>query len=1859
MRLLVAALAMLVICGTGIALGAQGGSEPEDPSTAAAELSEPPSQDPGVELESKRTATSDTFLLPGGARETRIYENPVNYRDAGGEWKPIEEELEEVGNGALSNGANGFDVTLPQRLGAAPVRVSANGKWLAVELIGQETEAARPEGNSAGYESSGGGTDFDLTSLANGIKDEIEIADPSQPNNFAFELSASSGLAPSISEDGAVEFRDPTGDTTFTLPAPTVTDSSPGATPAPGAVHYELESVAAGAWRLIVAVDPEWLSRPAMRWPAHIDPTVTVQGAALDCTYEGLEPGSGSWHGCGTSGYQSLFAKYSLQGGVKHRWRSALKFDLSAIPDVPLAEAKIGLYSPQAALNTTAVQLRRATKSWTSDVTWARYSNADGGTWTAPGGDFTSEGSEILTSERGSGAGWWNFSKGLAPLVEKWATGAIPNQGVILKLSDDAGCEPSCSERSLLFRSSAAASSEKPYLAATYYVRAPDNSRVVSPIEGTRTAKRLKLKAAWQVSGVTGVTFQYRETNLSGEDGGGINGTFQPIPTNLVRNAEGKSVSWPMAVTGKETEALYFDAAHASTFLSSKGDGIQVRAIFEGSESAAGYSSTVNTVVDRSPGAPRDATAPVGPGSVDLLTGNFEVSRADVSIPGFTSSLSFSRSFNSRQPGKLGDKGVLGQGWQPSVSLEEASSSSWRSIKVVNYSETIEEETFSATYAVLTGPEGGEVAFEKQGESYVTPAELSGWVLAPEGSTRFVLSSPAGDRTTFENSSGGSEYLPVSISQPGGTGNTTRMIYTLAEGKRRLSMVIAPTATGVSCPTEAEAKTHSGCHALAFTYQPASTWGAPASYGERLSKITYYAPGNGGPWEVAGYAYDSTGRLSEEWDPRISPALKEKYSYEATGQIHTLTPPGQEPWTLEYGEIEGESGTGALKAVKAPSLLSSPATAQTTIAYGVPLSGSGAPYDLSAATVSGWGEQDIPLDGTAVFPPDEVPASPPSSYARASVYYMDAEGQLVNTATPSGAGTSAPSITTTETDEHGNVIRELSAQNRLRALAAGSGSITRSHELETKRRYSADGTQMEEEWGPMHQIRLESGASAQARLHRTVQYDEGAPSQGADDAKPHLPTKETSGAAIAGQADTDQRVTETHYNWTLRKPTEAIVDPGTGHLAIRTTTVYDETSGLPVETRQPSNPSGGGSGSTKIVYYSAEALSDENAECGLKPQYANLPCKVTPAKQPGTEGQPQLLVTRIASYNQLGEPTETIESPGGNEANPQRRITVAAYDSAGRQTLKHQTGGEGSPIPYTQTLYNSTNGLPTTQKFTLCGGCDNQAVTTTYDKLGRPTTYEDADGNISSTTYDLLGRPVTTSDGKGIQTRTYDPTSGLLVKLEDSGAGTFTAAYNADGNLVEEGLPDGLLAKTTYDEAGQPTHLSYEKTSCSTGCTWLDFGAERSIYGQVLSQTSLASSQQYSYDKAGRLTTVRDTPQGGGCTTRSYSFDADSNRTALVTRGPGIGGACDLASEGAKQTYSYDAADRLTGGGITYDGFGRITSLPGADAGGAALTTGYYSNDLVKSQTQGAITNSYELDATMRQRTRTEAGGSEPGTEIYHYAGGSDSPAWIDRGSSWSRNVVGIGGGLAAIQDSAKGTTLQLTNLHGDICATASTNPEATKLLASFEFDEFGNPKQGSAGKYGWLGGKGRRTELPSGIIEMGVRSYVPAMGRFISTDPVHGGSANAYDYTNADPVNGLDLAGTSPYSEACLSGFVGCKCKMWAKFTRGARGRITLTTVRKCNVAGGITLGGLGSGWGKGNGNGFHSIPPPRPVVAQVEPLCRPTDPCQNYQKHVRTFYCEPGKEYEFSLTWEFQINLEGLPAHTLDVKVEQFCPR
>jgi RHS repeat-associated protein len=1711
-----AACATLLLLLFVFGLGTASGDDPGEEVAAA------PAPEVVSEIAEKRTATSRTFELSDGQSETRLYGTAVNFKNSEGDWKPIDEELDPAQGGGLTNGANSFDLQLPEQIGDGAVRISTGEGWVSYRYLGQASQEAEVDGAQASYEAPDGGTAFVLDSLSNGLKETIVLADSSQPATYSFSLEASAGLTPALAEDGGVDLSDPQGHVIARMPAPTLTDADG----AGGPVHYSLEDLGQGQWKLSVEADRSWLDAPERAWPVAIDPS-TILSPTLDCDIWTENEATSDRGYCASEGFQELWARSSPKpSGADYKSRPLLRFNVSALPKAAsVTSAKLKLYSRYAAASTTGVEVRRLTRSWTSAATWKRAEKTFNGkneTWTTPGGDFAAleePGQQILTSSRGSQAGWWEFD--IPGLVNRWLGGSQPNNGVIAKLIDDANREcgaTSCTDRYVEFDSSAAVAEHRPVLTVTYMLPATTDKQVTSPTDGTKTAKRFLLASAWEQSGVEGITFQYKGQS------GWIN-----IPEGKVLDSKtDQTVKWPIGVEklDRQSGPLYWDASDLTGTTSTAK--VQIRAVFKDLGGESTYTKPVTAEVDRNAGGPKDAASGIGPGSVDLLTGNFTISQTDVSISGIGSALEFSRSFSSREAG-IDATGVLGPGWKPSFPVEEAGGAAWTKVKIEELTEEFEGESETFKWAAVSHAEGGQIQFEEASNLFVTPAELSGYVLARLSSTEIALSDPAGNRTIFSNEGSGSEYLPKTVSQTGGSTNRTKFTWEFVNGKRRLKRLIAPSHKDRSCNDPAWIV--EGCRVLEFSYQSATTWGAPAGAGDRLAKITYNSAAFQTAQDVAKFEYDSSGRLKAAWDPRVSPALKKTYAYNADGQISTLTPPGQEPWTMQYGQIGGETSKGRLTSVKRATLVESKPTAQTTIAYGVPLSKeAGGPYDMGVAAVGLWDQTDVPTDATAIFPPDEVPSSPPSSWTRASVYYMDAEGQLSNVATPSGAGTSAPSITTTETDQFGNVIRELGAQNRLRALAQESEAAkkARSRELDSQFRYSPDGSELQEEEGPMHQVRLESGSVVQARSYRAIEYDanfvylNGTTTPSPGETKPHLPTSETSGAIPKNQQSvTDKRTTKYIYDWKLRKPKEVISNPETTDES-KSVTLYDPDSGLPTQIRQPKEAEKGtGAGTTKLVYYRPSGGSLPDIPACESTAYAGLPCKVEPAAQPGISGQPNLPVRQIPKYNPLGEPEKIVETSGGST-----RETLLAYDAAGRQLTKQIVGG-GQAIPTVQYLYNQTLGLPWGQYFVCPASepeCDHQTVLTEYDALGRPTTYKDADGNEAITTYDYLGRPATVNDGKGTQTYGYDPVTGLLVELKDSAAGTFTASYDADGQLVKRVLPNGLTAETTFDEAGAPVGLSYTKASnCGTSCNWLNFAVERSIGGQIVLESGSLGKDEYAYDKLGRLITARETPSGGNCTTRSYKYDKDSNREEKTTT-VGIGGVCSN-SGGTTQKYSYDSADRLLGEGLTYDNFGRITNLPAVFAGGKALTTTYFSTNMVASQSQNGVSNTFQLDATLRQRQRLQAGGLE-GVEVFHYAGPRDSPAWTQRGSVWTRSIAGIGGELAAIQESGKEVELQLTNLHGDVSASAALSPTATELKATFKFDEFGNPTGGSAGRFGWLGGKQRRTELPSGVIQMGARSYVPSLGRFLTPDPILGGSANPYDYANQDPINNFDLNG-------------------------------------------------------------------------------------------------------------------------------------
>ena len=471
---------------------------------------------------------------------------------------------------------------------------------------------------------------------------------------------------------------------------------------------------------------------------------------------------------------------------------------------------------------------------------------------------------------------------------------------------------------------------------------------------------------------------------------------------------------------------------------------------------------------------------------------------------------------------------------------------------------------------------------------------------------------------------------------------------------------------------------------------------------------------------------------------------------------------------------------------------------------------------------------------------------------------------------------------------------------------------------------------------------------------------------------------------------------------------------------------------------------------TQTIYYSTGA-NTQYPSCGDHAEWVDLPCLTRPAAQPQTGGLPGLPETTVA-YNIWDEPETTTEKSGSST-----RTTTQTYNSAGQLKESAITSSTGKPLPTVVDKYSTITGALINQSTTTEG--KTKEVKSEDNTLGELTSYTDAAGNTATYEYDEDGRPTKTSDGKGTRTYEYDNTTGQLTTLKDSGAGTFIATYNPEGQLASETYPNGMKATYTTNSVGQATALTYTKGSA----TWYEDHVTLSIHGQWMSQQSTLTNDHYTYDNIGRMTQVQEEAVGKvqeeavgkGCITYLYTYDADSNRTSETKREPGTGGAC-VTEGGTNTIHIYDEADRLTDGGIAYEAFGANTTLPGTDAGGHALVSSYYANGALYSQTQNEQTNTYMLDPAGRVLETTTLKGTSSKSTISHYSGSGSTPAWTETEGSWTRNIPGIGGGLAATQTNGGEAVIRLVNLHGDVIGTTADNSGAESATLKSESTAFG-----------------------------------------------------------------------------------------------------------------------------------------------------------------------------------------------------------
>ncbi|NEB90593.1 DNRLRE domain-containing protein [Streptomyces bauhiniae] len=1293
---------------------------------------------------------------------------------------------------------------------------------------------------------------------------------------------------------------------------------------------------------------------------------------------------------------------------------------------------------------------------------------------------------------------------------------------------------------------------------------------VTSPRNGTRTAARVPLTAEADGSRFTGVSFDWRR---------GDEADWTPVPAADVTVGGQPLSSWPAPLTSGKSAKLTWNAT-----TTVKPDGtVQLRANFTGSGAPAS-SDAIEAVVDRN--ADGAATEDVGPGSLNLLTGDYTLSATDASF----FDMSVQRTASSRTPQAGGDDDqapVFGKEWAYGAASDQ-----------VDTPFSYLRKTSATSLSVVSAADGSEIHFTSAGNGtdWTPEPGAEDYTLKGSFSGGFSIETSDGQITTFVRTTATSTTWQVRTSYTDGVSDstTTTVSEPVTVGgvqTARPKYLIAPTSAVPAATCQATPSTK-GCRVLEFGYATTTTATAtvPGDVKDQVASLKLWstAPGaaSATATTVASYRYDGSGRLAESWDPRISPALKTVYGYDSAGRVTTQTPPGRLPWTFTYGQAGSNpaAGDGMLLKVSRATLTPGSATqtngaAETNVVYGVPLSGGAAPEDLGAGALASWGQSDLPTDGTAVFPADQVPAGHdgPSltsgSYTRADIHYLNASGREVDRAAPGHR------IGVTEYDGYGNTVRSLTAGDRELALGATDAqrsqltalginalsSAERAQLLSTTSVFSADGVRETDTYGPLHQIALAAdlvsgtttlaaaGTRLAARAHTVQEYDTGRPTDGSAIVQDQV-TKATEGAQPRSwpTLTADPRVTSYAIDWAKGQPTGTTQDPG--GLNIMSTTGYD-TQNRVAATAQPAS-SGSDAGTTRTTYYTATGTGT----CGNRPEWADLVCQTAPAAAvTGGGSNPAALPTRTFEYGQYGQAVKVTET-----ANGVTRTVSSGFDTAGRATTLTTAGGVGAAAPASTTSYDPATGLPVKVASTSGG-----TITEAYDALGRRISYTDADGGTTTTAYDALDRPVTVSDGvPSTTTYTYDTgidPRGLATSVTDSVAGTFTTRYDADGAVVTQTLPGGYTMARTTDPTGAETAKVYTRTS--DGTVLVSDSVTLTVHGQRATHTGtpgVTASQSFTYDAAGRLTQAQDTSTDAYCTTRTYTFDKNSNRKTLATAVAPVGADCTTSGATTK-SYTYDTADRLVNSGYVYDAFGRTTTSPGT-------TLAYYANDMVQQMTSGTRRQTWTLDSTQRLRTWTEesnASGTwtQSAAKVNHFGGDEDSPRWIaeDTAGAVTRNITGTDGNLAATSTKTGGVVLQLANLHGDV--TLQLPADSGTAPTVLDADEYGNPRTGqSATRYGWLGGKQRSAETVTGIVLMGARLYDPATGRFLSVDPVRGGSANAYEYASGDPVNGYDLDGRCNKEchevRACMSlGYSNCVFVMYLSGVlswniKGNRGR-------------------------------------------------------------------------------------------------------
>jgi RHS repeat-associated protein len=563
------------------------------------------------------------------------------------------------------------------------------------------------------------------------------------------------------------------------------------------------------------------------------------------------------------------------------------------------------------------------------------------------------------------------------------------------------------------------------------------------------------------------------------------------------------------------------------------------------------------------------------------------------------------------------------------------------------------------------------------------------------------------------------------------------------------------------------------------------------------------------------------------------------------------------------------------------------------------------------------------------------------------------------------------------------------------------------------------------------------------------------------------------------------------------------------------------------------------------------------------------PTRITAPDQTSTSFGYDLGGRRTTITDQVNRTTSYVYDPYGRLTQVVAPVGTTTYGYDLMANLVEQTEANGQT---TQFAYDANRRLSQTtypggasERYSydaagrLSSRIDRRGVVTTYtyDSAGRLKGKAYSDGSPAvAYSYDAAGYMRSASNGTDSLTWTHDLAGRLLSEQSVKNSSLVEYGYDAADNRISVQLNGGALLGYTYDDASRLTSLS--RGPAQFGFTY-DPASQRSSLSYPNGIVT-----NYTLDESSRLLEI-----AAGTVTRSaYGYDALGNRTSKTTAG-------------YTETYGYDPLGRLTGVDRTgsssrrfaYDAVGNRTS---EELDGAVTTTATYDQLNQLRTRSGASTANYSYDPNGSLDTKVEAGATwryewnvegqlarvtKDGNEVARFTydplgrrvekiAGAVTHSYAYDGMDVLRETVtngatsttyrfihapGVDQPLAK-EDVATGA---LTYFHADgLGSIVATTDQAGVVTSSITYDAWGNIETGTPAPYAFTG---REWDAETGLYYYRARYYDPAIGRFISEDPIGlAAGPNFYAYVSNQPTMLRDPFGLDPWWQNALNSDLG-----------------------------------------------------------------------------------------------------------------------